>query len=50
MCRYEKVKAFDKELELKFQKWQILKAPNGMEVKMHIDIYDNKNLKHYKFG
>ena len=43
LCRYEKVKAFDKELELKFQKWQILKAPNGMEVKMHIDIYDNKN-------
>ena len=41
LCRYEKVKRFDKELELKFQKWQILKAPNWKEIEMHIDIYNH---------
>ncbi|HRU50346.1 MAG TPA: type IV secretion system DNA-binding domain-containing protein [Candidatus Absconditabacterales bacterium] len=41
LCRYEKVKRFDKDLELKFQKGQILKAPNGKEIEMHIDIYNH---------
>ncbi len=41
LCRYEKVKRFDKDLELKFQKWQILKAPNWKEIEMHIDIYNH---------
>jgi len=41
LCRYEKVNRFDKELELKFQKWQILKAPNWKEIEMHIDIYNH---------
>ncbi|MCK9466725.1 MAG: DUF87 domain-containing protein [Candidatus Absconditabacterales bacterium] len=48
LCRYKKVKNFDPNLELKFEKGQILKAANGMEVKMHIDIYDSKDSKAFQ--